>query len=493
MERLKHVRPSMEYKEDAIRYIQEHYECGSQIHGVGGLDKCLNDYEGWLRKVEEERNMEPSDTWVPAETYFLVRESDNKIVGMISIRLTLNKSLEEFGGHIGYGIRPSERQKGYNKVNLYLALKRCNELGIEKVYLDCDIDNPGSYRTMEALGGVREKKYTSSRHEGEIYRYGILVRESINKYRSIYEPKIVGGVLMGKIDLLDLSRDSLKYLRSKGIVYIEDIVKLSLDELEENLYYREIKCIRDYLHEEGLTLKDEYKGINLSKEQLEIPISNIDEIDKHIKKILIRSLGIRTLGDLVTTHYDTILRTRNVGVHKMGLIKKYLHSIGCNIRGESDNYLEIVNKLKEQGIRLLEEDIKDPKLYLILYKNGIYTLEDLVNYGPKVLELPNYGPLRRKELIRILKELGIDLEPVVVVNNGVQITKSTEELIEEVRLENSEIRERIESKQAMLLEYDELLRERAELQKREEELNQLIKSKLKELGGKSYVKRQGNS
>ena len=177
----------------------------------------------------------------------------------------------------------------------------------------------------------------------------------------------------------------------------------------------------------------------------------------------------------------------------MGLIKKYLHSIGCTVRCESDNYLEIVNRLKEQGIRLLEEDIKDPMLYLILYKNGIYTLEDLVNYGPKVLELPNYGPLRRKELIRILKELGIDIEPVVVVNNEVQITKSTEELIEEVRLENSEIRARIESKQAMLLEYDELLRERAELQRREEELDQLIESKLKELGGKSYVKKQGNS
>ena len=46
-----------------------------------------------------------------------------------------------------------------------------NELGIEKVYLDCDIDNPGSYKTMEALGGVREKIYTHPNHEGEIYRY----------------------------------------------------------------------------------------------------------------------------------------------------------------------------------------------------------------------------------------------------------------------------------------------------------------------------------
>ena len=45
----------------------------------------------------------------------------------------------------------------------------------------------------------------------------------------------------------------------------------------------------------------------------------------------------------------------------------------------------------------------------------------------------------------------------------------------------------------MLLEYDELLREKAELIKREEEIDRLIESKLKELGGKGYVKKQGNS
>ena len=70
---------------------------------------------------------------------------------------------------------------------------------------------------------------------------------------------------------------------------------------------------------------------------------------------------------------------------------------------------------------------------------------------------------------------------------------STQELINTVRQENSEIRLRIESKQAMLLEYEDLLRERAELRMREAELDQLIESKLKELGGMSYVKKQGNS
>lgn len=191
MDYLRHVVPSMEHKEDAINYLKEHIECNSPINGVGGLNRYVEDYEGWLEKLEKERLIEPNEELVPAETYFLIRESDNKIVGMINIRLTLNKSLEECGGHIGYGIRPSERMKGYNKINLYLALKRCNELGIEKVYLDCDVNNPGSYKTMEALGGIRVKKYVCSKHDGEVYRYGIDVENSVNVYKNLYEQDVL--------------------------------------------------------------------------------------------------------------------------------------------------------------------------------------------------------------------------------------------------------------------------------------------------------------
>jgi hypothetical protein len=148
-----------------------------------------------------------------------------------------------------------------------------------------------------------------------------------------------------------------------------------------------------------------------------------------------------------------------------------------------------LRELKEQGIRLLEEDLLEPRLYMPLYRNGIYTLSELIKSGSKVLEIPNYGPLRRHDLIERLKELGVTL---VVAKEG-ESRESTQELINTVRQENSEIRLRIESKQAMLLEYEDLLRERAELRMREAELDQLIESKLKELGGMSYVKKQGNS
>lgn len=190
MERLRHVVPSMEHMEKGIDYIQEHINVGSHINGSGGLDRYLDNYQGWLDKLEQDRMCIPSEQRVPAETYYLVNEQD-RIIGMINIRLCLNERLMKCGGHIGYGIRPSERNKGYNKINLYLALLRCQSLGIKEVILDCDSSNLASSRTMEALGGVRIDEYYSDYEKCQVWRYIINVDESINNHKEIYEPKIL--------------------------------------------------------------------------------------------------------------------------------------------------------------------------------------------------------------------------------------------------------------------------------------------------------------
>jgi len=134
--------------------------------------------------------MIPSEERVPARTYFLVRESDNRIVGMINIRTALNQKLSKFGGHIGYGIRPTERRKGYNKINLYLGLKVCDEYGIKKVFMDADLDNPASWKTMEALGGIRVRKYYNEDEKCDVLDYNIDVKSALEKYKDIYEPYV---------------------------------------------------------------------------------------------------------------------------------------------------------------------------------------------------------------------------------------------------------------------------------------------------------------
>ena len=241
-------------------------------------------------------------------------------------------------------------------------------------------------------------------------------------------------------------------------------------------------------NEKGLVLKDEYKGINITLEEANVRLEDLVDLDKHIVKMLQRSLDIRTLGELLTTDYDEILKARNIGEHYMEVLKDYVHNKGYVIKNEAESLREILLNKRKEGIQLLEDVIDSPKVYLILYRNGIYTLEDLINYGPKALELPGYGPLRRKELIEKMKELGIEFQVDVVIN-GEKGTVPTKTLIDEVRRENKEIRERIEQKSALLLEYEELIKEREELLIREKELDAAIESKLKELGGSAYVKK----
>lgn len=188
MDKFRLEAPTAERQNDAIDYINEFYAYDSHINGSGGLNRYLNDYIGWLIKLEKSAKAAVTEEQVPARTFFLVRSSDSRIVGMINIRLALNDNLKKYGGNIGYSIRPTERGKGYNKINLYMALKVCQNHGIKKVLLDADSDNPASWRTMEALGGVKIREYFESEHDLCMVRdYEIDVDKSIAEHSDQYE------------------------------------------------------------------------------------------------------------------------------------------------------------------------------------------------------------------------------------------------------------------------------------------------------------------
>ena len=183
MERFCFEVPGIGRKEDAVAFVNEFYEYNSPINGTGGLLRYLDNFEGWLEKLNEDYTREPNEEKVPARTYFLIRENDSRIVGMINIRLALNEKLRHYGGHIGYCIRPTERGKGYNKINLYLGLKVCDQYGIESVLLDADLDNPASWKTMEALGGERVREYFDDQNAHcTVVDYRIDVRKALDEH-----------------------------------------------------------------------------------------------------------------------------------------------------------------------------------------------------------------------------------------------------------------------------------------------------------------------
>ena len=183
--------PTIKRKEEAIKYIEEFQIFNSDINGVGGLDRFLNDYDGWLEKLEEDYNRIPNEEKVPARTYFLIRKDDNRIIGMINIRLALNEKLKKFGGNIGYSIRPSERGNGYNNINLYLGLLVCDKYNIDKVLLDADLENPASWKTMEKLGGKLLREYYDDVYANCVVKdYEIEVKNAIENNKKELEQYI---------------------------------------------------------------------------------------------------------------------------------------------------------------------------------------------------------------------------------------------------------------------------------------------------------------
>ena len=183
MEKLNLVKPTIEREEDANEFIQEFLDNNSKIHGVGGLNNNLDKYEEWVQMVDDySKGINLKDDHVPSSSYFVIRDNDQRIVGMIDIRHSLTDDLLERGGHIGYGVRPSERKKGYATLMLKLGLEKSKELGIDKVLLTCVKSNIGSAKVIQNNHGILENEIPDIDEEGEILqRYWINVNNALTK------------------------------------------------------------------------------------------------------------------------------------------------------------------------------------------------------------------------------------------------------------------------------------------------------------------------
>ena len=154
------------------QYFLSAGECA--INGSRGLHN-YEKYEEWLWLVKECEKPENTSLGVQASTYFAVRKSDEKVVGCIELRHTLNESLTVIGGHIGFGVIPEERRKGYATEMLKLVLAVAKKAGIDKVLLTCDIDNVASCKTIEKCGGKREQEEPFVMNGEPYYKYWIVL------------------------------------------------------------------------------------------------------------------------------------------------------------------------------------------------------------------------------------------------------------------------------------------------------------------------------
>lgn len=158
MNRLRLVLPNMEYKSEIMNYKIEFINNGDSMDGTAGLRNAENFEEWYSAFCDNMREETVSEGFVPATTFLAISTDDGRLIGMIDVRHRLNDYLLKFGGHIGYSVRKSERQKGYATEMLALALKECMKLNIKRVLITCDKDNIASTKTVVNNGGVLENE-----------------------------------------------------------------------------------------------------------------------------------------------------------------------------------------------------------------------------------------------------------------------------------------------------------------------------------------------
>ena len=165
--------PTTEYAAEIRAYRQAFLNAGDSMGGCGPLRRIADPLE-WLQTVETYRHPEtvPADL-VQATQFIFVRESDQKLVGMLQVRHYFNNYLEKYAGHIGYSVRPSERRKGYAKRMLRQGLDFCRTIGLDRVLITCIEDNEASRRTILANGGVYESTVHEPTKNIDLQRYWI--------------------------------------------------------------------------------------------------------------------------------------------------------------------------------------------------------------------------------------------------------------------------------------------------------------------------------
>ena len=150
-------------------YMQEHYD-NKENSISASLGLPASEYTDWVEKIQR-NSLVGDEQWGKSLLYLCF--DNNKLIGLLSIRYELPENLTKIYGDIGYGVRPSERNKGYATMMLQYALSVCRNKGMTKVILGCYKDNIASAKTIQKNGGILTEENDNYK-EGKISQYYLI-------------------------------------------------------------------------------------------------------------------------------------------------------------------------------------------------------------------------------------------------------------------------------------------------------------------------------
>ena len=161
------IEPTEALREAHMDFLDDFRQAGEQYSR-----EARHDFAAYVRRRRDQANgIGLPDGWVPATTYWLVR--GGRVLGSCGLRHRLTDALRDFGGHVGYSIRPSERRKGYATQMLAMVLEKARAMGLKRVLITCDANNVPSARVIQKNGGRLDSESMSQQAGRITQRYWI--------------------------------------------------------------------------------------------------------------------------------------------------------------------------------------------------------------------------------------------------------------------------------------------------------------------------------
>jgi predicted acetyltransferase len=146
------IEPSIKMAPAYRKFLREFIAAGEEGMLLHVPDETEDPWDCVRRLLDHAAGLNLPEGWVPCSTYWLLSDEE-VLLGEIRIRHRLTPALEDYGGHIGYMVRPGERRKGYATRMLAMAMEKARVLGLPKVLVTCEPENIASVRVIRRNGG----------------------------------------------------------------------------------------------------------------------------------------------------------------------------------------------------------------------------------------------------------------------------------------------------------------------------------------------------
>lgn len=170
------VKPDLVYYGQYNEMMKEWCESGTQIAPwfLNEPFESIEAFAKFIQMLDDCENGIVDKNFSSTTSYFVIDEND-RLIGATSLRHYLTYEGFRTWGHIGYGVRPSERLKGYATRMLMLMLEQAKKKLIYKVLIGVHDSNVGSWKTVEKCGGILENIVKVENDDEPIRRYWITI------------------------------------------------------------------------------------------------------------------------------------------------------------------------------------------------------------------------------------------------------------------------------------------------------------------------------